>query len=164
MILVNMPVKLRTPRILIVTACGGKKQNEAMPAWKLYKSPRIRAVYNRTMGHDMCVLSSKYGLIKADKVIRPYEAIMDEERAKKFVKQATKMINRYDYVVYFKGGARKEYLDCIKEACQNAGKTLIVLGYANMGGINDIPRVLQQVEKGDLNNIWRTKHVEIIKF
>lgn len=33
-------------KICIVTACGNKKHEIAKPAWKIYKSPRIKAVYN----------------------------------------------------------------------------------------------------------------------
>lgn len=152
------------PRILVVTACGRKKHDKPMAAWKLYKSTRIKAVYNRTMRHDMGILSAKYGLIKADKVIEPYEAVMDEEKAEEFVKQGAKILDSYDYVVYFKGGARKEYLDCIKEVCQKAGKTLIALGYANMGGINKIPKVLELVEKGEFDKISSMNHTEINDF
>ena len=51
------------PKILVVTTCGAKKHNTPRPAWQLYKSPRIRAVHNRRNGHDMCILSTKYGLV-----------------------------------------------------------------------------------------------------
>ena len=33
-------------KISIVTACGNKKQEIPLPAWQLYASPRIKAVYN----------------------------------------------------------------------------------------------------------------------
>lgn len=154
----------KKPRILVVTACGRKKYDKPMAAWKLYKSSRIKAVYHRTMGHDMGILSAKYGLIKADEVIEPYEAVMDEDKAKRFVLQAAKVIEDYDYVVYFKGGARKEYLDCMRSACKFAGKKLIVVGYANMGGINDVPKVLELAEKGEVDKISRMSHTEVDQF
>ena len=48
-----------------------------------------------------------------------------------------KKLENYDCIIFFKGGARKAYLHCIKNAAQKAGKPLVTLGYANMGGIND---------------------------
>lgn len=59
------------PKILVVTTCGAKKHNTPRPAWQLYKSPRIRAAHNRRNGHDMCILSTKYGLVDAEEVIEP---------------------------------------------------------------------------------------------
>jgi len=92
-------------KILMVTTCGARKHSEPKPAWKLYKSSRIRAVYNRRMGHDMCILSTKYGLVEADAVIEPYEAVMTEQIAKELRKSkititlSTSEVKRENYIL-----------------------------------------------------------------
>lgn len=88
------------PKILVVTTCGARKHNEPMPAWKLYKSPRIRAVHNRRSGHDMCILSTKYGLVEAKKAIEPYEETLTKQKANELIPQMIEKIKVYDYVVY----------------------------------------------------------------
>ena len=148
---------------MIVTACGAKKNPGPMPAYKLYKSSRIKAVYNRRSGSDVCILSAEYGLVNANKTIKPYERVMDERRAEELVPSVTKKLKNYDCVVFFKGGAREAYLSCIKAACEGAGKTLVTLGYANMGGINDLPKVINFVKKKRLKEIRKIKHAEVIK-
>jgi hypothetical protein len=141
-------------KILIVTACGKRKDNIPQPAWKLYKSPRIRAVYNRRNGHDMAILSSKYGLIDAEKVIQPYEEVLTKERADELLPQVIEKIQNYDYVLYYRGGAGKEYFKLIKEACEDRDKVLISVGYKNLGDIQMIPYVIQQTEK---DNVVKTR-------
>ena len=78
-------IKLEMTKICIVTACGNKKHAEPLPAWKIYKSSRIKAVYNRRNNHDMYILSAQHGLVFSEKIIAPYNRIMDEERAKELV-------------------------------------------------------------------------------
>jgi hypothetical protein len=111
-------------KILIVTACGKRKDSVAQPAWKLYKSPRIRAVYNRRDGNDMAILSSKYGLIDAEEVLEPYEKVLTKERADELLPQVIEEIQNYDSVLYYRGGAGKEYFDLIKEACIRSKKRI----------------------------------------
>ena len=59
-----------TKKICIITSGGSKKRDSALPARRLFKSPRITAVHNRRDGHDMYILSSKYGLLHPEKIIR----------------------------------------------------------------------------------------------
>lgn len=151
-------------RVLIVTACGAKKNPRPMPAYKLYKSSRIKAVYNRRSGNDMCILSAEYGLVNAHKSIKPYERVMDERCAKELVPSVAKKLKNYDYVIFFKGGAREAYLSCIKAACRSAGKTLVTLGYANMGGINDLPQVIEFAEREEWGEIHKIRHADTHKF
>lgn len=66
-------------------------------------------------------------------------------------------IEGYDYVVYFKGGAGREYFNLIREACELAGKTLVSFGYKYMGDINELPNVLKIVEQGQLDKISHYK-------
>ena len=68
-------------RIAVVTACGRGKKNYPTKAYKLYKSSRIKAVYNLKNNTDMYILSAKYGLIHADEVIEPYDEVMTEDKA-----------------------------------------------------------------------------------
>ena len=133
-------------KILIVTACGKRKDTSLQPAWKLYKSPRIRAVYNRRNGHDMAILSSKYGLVKAEKVIEPYEEVLTKQRVEELLPQVVEGIRYYDAVVYFRGGAGKEYRNLINEACEKAGKKFACCGYKNLGDVNKIPQLLECVD------------------
>lgn len=148
----NSIVVLKKVKILVATACGGRKNTNPMPAGSLYKSARIKAVCARANGRDVAILSSKYGLVNVNQIIEPYEQVMTEKRAKELIVGVAEKVKDYDHIVYFKGGARKEYLDCIEKACKLARKNLIVLGYANMGNINDLPRVLKLVgtSGGDL--------------
>ena len=138
-------MKQKKPRILVVTACGRRKHDRPMPACKLYKSPRIKAVYNRTQGCDFAILSAKYGLVEADRVIAPYEQVMTKERAEELVEQVMAKVKKYDYVIYYRGGARKEYLNCMREACKRVGTTLLILGYAILGGINDLEKTINSL-------------------
>lgn len=135
------------PIILVVTTCGARKHNEPKPAWQLYKSPRIRAVYNRKNRHDMCILSTKYGLVDAETTIEPYEETLTEQKAAQLICQMVEKINGYDCIMYYKGGAGKAHFNLMREACERARKTLVSFGYKYMGGINELPNVLQLVER-----------------
>ena len=134
------------PKILVVTTCGARKHNEPKPAWQLYKSPRIRAVYNRRNGHEMCILTTKHGLFDAEEIIEPYEETLTKQKARELIPQMVDKIEGYDYVVYFKGGAGKEYFNLMRKVCRRAGKTLISFGYKYMGGVNELPTVIKLVE------------------
>ena len=150
-------------KVLIVTACGAKKNPGPMPAYKLYKSSRIKAVYNRRSGFDMCILSAEYGLVNAHRTIKPYERLMDERRAEELVPSVAEKLKNYDCVIFFRGGARKDYFFCIREACKRAAKTLVVLGYANMGGINDLPIAIELIKQRKYEEIAKIIHAEILE-
>lgn len=147
-------------KILVLTACGGKKRQEAMPAYKLYKSARIKAVYNRRCGHDMGILSSRYGMVNAHEIIEPYERVLDENRVVEMIPQVTEKIRDYDCVVFFKGGARGIYLTCIAKACEKAGKSLVTFGFANMGGINDLPKILRILNRSSHESEREIEHLD----
>lgn len=132
-------------KILIVTGCGVSKHSEPMEAYKLYKSSRIKAVYNRKQGCDMCILSAKYGLVDAEKVIGPYEKVMDEKRASELMPSILEKISKYDYVILFKGGTKQIYQKCIENACKIAEKPLIQFGYAHMGEINKLTSIIESL-------------------
>jgi len=151
-------------RILVVTACGISKKDQTLPAYELYKSARIKAVYNRCNGCDMAILSGKYGLVDAFEFIRPYEQLIDEQRAQELVPYVAEKLRNYDCVIFFKGGARKPYISCISNACEKTATTLVVLGYANMGGINDLPDVIQLAFQQSWKQIGKIGHAEICQF
>ena len=52
-------------KIMLITACGNKKENKPIEAGKLYKSSRIRHLYRRSkeLNIPFYILSAKYGLI-----------------------------------------------------------------------------------------------------
>lgn len=148
-------------KVLLVTACGDKKNSGPMPAYKLYKSSRIKAVYNRRCGSKMCILSAEYGLVDAHKTIKPYERVMDEQRSKELQPSIAKKLQSYDCIIFFKGGARKAYLSCIRAVCEKTGKILVTLGFANMGGIKDLPLIIELLHKKKLDEISKIEHVNI---
>ena len=125
-------------KVCVITACGNKKRDHPSPAWKLYKSPRITAVYNRKCDCDMYILSARHGLLPSEKVIAPYNQIMDRERAKELLPSMVQVLQEYDRVIYFKAGARGIYEECMKEACAQADRPLDSFGYGFMGGINEM--------------------------
>jgi hypothetical protein len=151
-------------KTVIVTACGAKKSPIPMPAYKFYKSSRIRAVFNRRGDSDMFILSAEYGLIDACKVIRPYERLMDEQRSNELTPSVAKKLLDYSNVIYFRGGARRTYFSCIKASCRKAKKTLVAFGYANMGGINDLPKILKLLQERELDALADIKHSEVFLY
>ena len=90
----------------------------------------------------MAILSSTYGLINSEETIEPYEEILSKNRAEQLLPQIAKKISDYDAIVYYRGGAGKEYSDLIKEACARAGKKLLFTGYKNLGDIDKIPALV----------------------
>ena len=137
--------------ILIVTACGAKKHSEPMEAYKLYKSARIKAVYNRRQGCDMAILSAKYGLVDVHDIIEPYDEVMCENRSYELSTLIVNDLIKYDYIIFYKGGAKKSYVICIENACRKAKKPLITFGYANMGDINLLPKILNNIHHNNVS-------------
>ena len=156
--------KKRKSKIALITACGAKKKSSPMEAYRLYFSSRIKAVYNRRSFCDMYILSAQYGLVEAHQVIKPYNRVMDEKRALELVPSVVEIIQNYGIVIFFKGGARKAYLSCVKEASKSASIILITFGYANMGGINDLSKIIASVDQGNLEKIREIKHANVYFF
>ncbi|WP_456455649.1 DUF6884 domain-containing protein [Thermovibrio sp.] len=133
-------------KVALITACGNKKESRKLPAGKIYKSARIRHLYRRSkeLKVPFLILSAKYGLIEADKEIEPYNAVMDKQRCKELKEQIKKSLKKYEVIVFFRGGARKDYYECLKEACKEAGVKLISFGSGNMKGIRELPLKLKE--------------------
>jgi len=128
----------RTGKICVITACGNKKENIPLPAWKIYKSSRIKAVYKRRSDEDMYILSAEHGLLPAEKVIKPYNRLLDEDRVNTLLPKIESTIKGYEKIIYFKAGARKLYEDCLNTACKNMGVEMESFGFGFMGGINEL--------------------------
>ncbi len=125
-------------KVCVITACGNKKHDDPLPARMLYKSPRITAAYNRKRGLDMYILSAEHGLLPSEKVIGPYDRVMDPERMRELLPDMIPVLQEYDEVIFFKAGARKLYADCMEEACNKAGKPLDSFGFGFMGDIGKL--------------------------
>ena len=154
----------RSPKIVVVTACSKRKENTPLPAWKLYKSSRIKAIYRNSKNCDIKILTAKYGLIDADEIIDPYDEKMDEERAQVLVSKIAKKLRKYDFVIYYKAGASKAYLECMKKACELSEKPLVVCGFKVIGGINDVPLIIERLSENKVESIKEFKHVSFHNF
>ncbi|NYT04180.1 MAG: hypothetical protein GKC00_05675 [Candidatus Methanofastidiosa archaeon] len=140
-------------KVLLATACGAKKNKGKMPAIDLYRSSRIKAVYNRRDGADFAVLSAKYGLIYPDLIITYYEQILDSKSMKKLLPQVIEFIGKYDLIVFFKGGSREEYRELVKNAAEAINKPLVLIGNRNQEDIGKIGELLTRCMKGNLDKI-----------
>ena len=132
-------------KILVATACGEKKRAGKHRAVDLYESSRIRAVYNRRSGCDMAILSSKYGLVDSQTIIKGYEEILTPERVKLLLPKVVAYIKKYDAIVYFKAGAPFVYFELIKKASEIANIPIVYLGYGYMAEVNKIPRIISEI-------------------
>ena len=137
--------------ILLITACGSKKENKSLPAGQLYKSSRIRYLYKRSkeLNIPFFILSAKYGLVNSEEVIEPYEEIMTYERCnllKEKIKQVLQKL-KPKVVIYYKGGARKEYLECIKSICNELNIPIKPFGFQIMGDIHKLKEVLDNARR-----------------
>jgi len=134
-------------KILVATACGGRKNLGRHKAVELYRSPRIKAVYNRRNDCDMAILSAKYGLVDSEEIIGSYEQTLDVNRVEELLPQVSNYIKNYDIVIYFKAGARSLYAELMKRGAIKAKKTVIFLGYGFMAEINKIPEIISEIKK-----------------
>ena len=132
-----------------MTACGRSKEDRPMPTWRLYRSSRIRYLKKvaDSVGVDYAILSAEYGLVPSKQVIEPYDRVMDDDRCAELFPEIVEALRRMgvDTVVFYRGGARKEYYECIKRAAESAGVRLISVGYAQMGDIGKVKGVLEEL-------------------
>jgi len=134
-------------KICIVTACGKKKESIAMPAWKLYKSSRIRALYDRKGNYDMYILSAEHAMLPAEKITEPYDRIMDINRSQELIPKVKEIVKKYDSIVYFRAGASRLYEQCLKSACEQSNVKLISYGYNIMGDFGKLGEKIREAEK-----------------
>jgi len=131
-------------RIVLITACGNKKEEKPTAAGRLYKSPRIRHLYKRSkeLGLDFYILSAKYGLINGDEVIEPYDQVMDKAKCEKLKSQIKEVLKNFDVIIYYKGGARREYLECLEMVAKELNKKFITFGNKSMENIRELERIV----------------------
>jgi len=131
-------------RIVLITACGNKKEEKPTAAGRLYKSSRIRYLYKRSkeLGLDFYILSAKYGLVNGDEVIEPYDQVMDKVQCEKLKSQIKEVLKNFDVIIYYKGGARREYLECLEMIAKELNKKFITFGYGNMGDIGKLEKIV----------------------
>jgi hypothetical protein len=147
---------------VLVTACGAKKGKGKSRAFLLYKSSRIRALKKIAGDVPYAILSAKYGLVDSEEILEPYEKVMTEAIAKKHVSRVGRVLKNYDVVVYYRGGARKTYLECLVHACRDAMVPLIVCGYANMGDIGNVSDILAISSTGSFSTLEKLPRVSVI--
>jgi hypothetical protein len=138
---------------VLITACGNKKEDKPMEAAKLYKSSRIRHLYKKSKELDIpfFILSAKYGLVSGDDVIEPYNEIMDKSKCKILEDQISQTLKYFDFIIYYKGGARREYYNCIEKVAKKLNKKLITFGYGNMGDIGKLKKIIDKLKETDSN-------------
>lgn len=79
---------MTTKRRLLVLGCTKAKRPTPGPAIEVYNGPLFQELRGlktdmpQEKFPDVRILSAKYGLIKADDLIEPYDQLLDEERAR----------------------------------------------------------------------------------
>ena len=153
-------------KLILVTACGAKKENGQMPAWKLYKSARIRHLKKVAEAHGvpLFILSARHGLISSDAVIDPYDEVMTEERfeiLKPVVISQLRKLKRKGLrrILFYRGGARKLYLDLLMASALKLSLNVIYYGSGNMRDIGLTPYLLERLvsRNGDISTNRRAK-------
>jgi len=134
-------------KIVLITACGNKKEEKPTIAGKLYKSSRIKYLYRKSKELELpfYILSAKYGLVNGNEVIEPYNQLMDESQCEKLKKQIKNILENFEIIIYYKGGARKEYLNCLEIVAKELNKKFISFGYGNMGDIRKLEDILNGI-------------------
>jgi hypothetical protein len=100
------------PKILVITSCSKKKEQQASRAVDLYKGQFFLGVkkFCEKNRFDLRVLSAKYGLVN-DEIIEPYEqrlknTIRDRERLRALASPKLKeLLQKYDLIVFLMGKA-----------------------------------------------------------
>jgi hypothetical protein len=72
---------------------------------------------------------------------------MTDEKCRKLKEKMLSKLRDFDVIIYYRGGARKTYLDCISKVAKELGKELIVFGYGNMGEIGKLTDILNSVRR-----------------
>ncbi|NPA41993.1 MAG: hypothetical protein GXO18_06940 [Aquificae bacterium] len=132
---------------VLITACGSKKESKPCTAGRLYKSSRVRFLHRKAkeLNLPFYILSAKYGLISGEEVIEPYDKVMTDKACRELENQIKAVLSKYDTIIFYKGGARREYYNCIKRIADSLGKRFISFGYANMGDIGKLKSILEEL-------------------
>ncbi len=137
-------------KTVLITACGNRKESKPTVAGRLYKSSRIRYLYRKSkeLNIPFYILSAKYGLVNGDEVIEPYNQIMDEKQCLKLEGKIEEVLKDFEIIIYYRGGARKEYHDCLEKVARKLNKKFISFGYGNMGDIKRLEGIVNVLSKG----------------
>ncbi len=149
--------------VALATACGHRKRDGEWPACQLYLSSRIKAFCNRRskIGVDLYILSAEYGLIPSDQRIQNYQRVMDLERAENLAPQAGNVIKQYDWLVFFKGGSRKSYAQCIRSASDICRIPVALIGFGFMGEFRECLQLAVKLQNGMLPEGGQFRSLEI---
>ena len=138
--------------LILATACGAKKESSRLPAWRLYRSSRIRHLKKVTeaYGVPIYILSAKHGLINSDTVIDPYDEVLTEEKfeaLKPVVLSQLRELKRKGLrrILFYRGGARKLYLDLLMASALKLSLNVIYYGSGNMRDIGLTPYLLERL-------------------
>jgi cytoplasmic iron level regulating protein YaaA (DUF328/UPF0246 family) len=106
-------------KTIVLVACVSKKHEMPMSARLLYCSPWFEkaSAYADRIGDEGYILSAKYGLVRPDQVIQPYNETLNtmsaQERrtwAKKVALDLQKILHSGDRVIFLAGIHYREYL------------------------------------------------------
>jgi len=150
-------------KVALTTACGGKKRDGEWPACELYLSSRIKAFCNRRreIGTAFYILSAEYGLIHSEQRIRSYQRVMDLERARKLAPQIAEVMKQYDWLVYFKGGSRDEYAQCVRWASDVCNVPVALIGFKIMGEFQECLHLAERLYNGEVPQPGQFRSLEI---
>jgi len=73
---------------------------------------------------------------------------MSSERAVELAQSVANAMRQFDVWVHFKAGARSEYSQCMRRAAVLSGVPLVMLGFANMGCLQECIAVAQLLREG----------------
>jgi hypothetical protein len=140
----------RTRRVALVTACGAKKRVGTWPLHLLYASPRIKAIHGRKGTFPLFILSAQYGLVDSEQERASYDRLMDLERAEELAPGVAEVMNRYDWLVFFKAQTPREYSLCLERASDISGVPVVFIGWWPLGGLQECLRVAHQLSHGEM--------------
>jgi len=124
-----------------VTYCSAKKRPDpgALPSIERYISKRIGAVAGLAGADNVHfrILSGKYGLLKPEDIIPPYEHLLKIEEVEALVGKVIGQLGGLQEVTFFyelEDPATHPYLETMRRACEIAGTSLILRRIRKEGG------------------------------
>lgn len=108
-------------KMIVLISCVSKKRSYKARAEDLYISPlfRLNLRYAKTKKpDDIFILSAKYGLLKLDEEIEPYNVTLNQMNVSERKSWAIKVVNQlknhcnlqYDHFVFLAGEKYRQYL------------------------------------------------------
>ncbi len=104
-------------KLLIITSCSAKKKSYRTTAADLYQGQLFKMVkkLSRINEFDYRIFSAKYGLIKPDKVIKPYEKTISNKTDiirlnNRVMPKFLDLTKQYKYILLIMGSKYREVL------------------------------------------------------